>query len=353
MIAGTYTQGGQLRIVDVPVPETADDELLVRVEAAAICGSDIKIIRHGHRKLRNGQTLILGHELVGTVEKAGPKVADYPVGMRVGLAPNVGCAACEMCRRGLGNMCPDYQAFGITFDGGHAEMVRVPAEVIAQGNVIPLPNDVSSVDAALIEPLSCAVNSIRAGQVAEGDRVLVYGAGPMGLLNALVARAAGAQVWISDPNEKRLRFARQFPIDDAVNPQRTAVPDWIAGKTDGRGVDAVIVAVPSADLQREGLGLLAPYGRLCLFAGLPRGHGGVDLDTNAIHYKNLIVTGTTGGSARDYREALGLIQSGRVEVAKLVSHVIPFRDMEKAYQTALAGEGMKIVMVPEVTGVRG
>jgi L-iditol 2-dehydrogenase len=346
MIAGTYTQGGQLRVVDLRVPDIADDELLLRVEASAICGSDLKIIRHGHRKLRDGQTVTLGHEFVGTVQQAGSRVKDYPVGMRVGLVPNIGCGSCRMCRRGLGNMCPDYRAFGITFDGAHAECVRVPADAIAQGNVIPLPDDVSPVDASLIEPLSCAVNSIRAAQVAEGDMVLVYGAGPMGLLNALVARAAGAAgVLLSDLDEHRLRLAGQLGIDDTVNPRRSSVPQWAARKTEGRGLDAVIVAVPSAELQREGLGLLAPFGRLCLFAGLPRGHGGVELDTNAIHYRNLIVTGTTGGSARDYREALELVRTGRVEVARLVSHVFPFRDMQKAYNTALAGEGMKVVMV--------
>ena len=348
MIAGRYTQGGQLHVVDAPVPQAADDELLLRVEAAAICGSDVKIIRHGHRKLRDGQTVTLGHEFVGTVQQAGSRVQDYPAGTRVGVAPNIGCGSCEMCRRGLGNMCPDYEAFGITFDGAHAEFVRVPAGAIAQGNVVHVPEAVSDVEASLIEPLSCAVSSIRVSQVRAGDSVVIYGAGPMGMLNALVARAAGAERLMAvDLNQTRLDAARQFGVTDTVNPQRRSVPEWVAQQTGGRGVDVVIVAAPSAALQQEALGLLAPFGRLCLFAGLPRGHAGVELDTNAIHYKNLIVTGMTGGSAGDYRAALELVRTGKVDLSRLVSHVVPFCDMEQAYETALAGEGMKIVMAAE------
>ena len=192
MIAGRYTQGGQLQIVDVPMPRIGDDELLLRVEASAICGSDVKIIRHGHHKLHAGQTLILGHEFVGTIEESTARISGFPLGTRVGVVPNIGCGSCEMCRRELGNMCPEYEAFGITFDGGHAQFVRIPASAVRQGNVVPVPETIPAVDASLIEPLSCAVNSMRVAQVSAGDAVLIYGAGPMGLLNAMVASAAGA-----------------------------------------------------------------------------------------------------------------------------------------------------------------
>lgn len=345
MIAATYTHGGTLQIVDAPIPRIADDELLLRVEASAICGTDVKMIHHGHRKLPDGRSVILGHEFVGTIEQVGSRIDRYAPGTRVGVAPNIGCGSCEMCRRGLGNMCPDYQAFGITFDGGQAEFVRVPAQAVAQGNVIPIPDDAGSVEASLTEPLSCAVSSVRAAQVRPGDRVLVYGAGPMGLLNVMAAMAAGAsRVFVVDFNGARLDKARQLGAADVVNPGQQPVPPWLAQRTDRRGVDAVIVAAPVAALQQEGLGLLAPFGRLCLFAGLPPGHGPVALDTNAIHYRNLIVTGTTGGAAGDYRAALDLIRRRQVDVAPVISHVFAFRQMQKAYDTALSGRGLKIVI---------
>ncbi len=348
MLAGQYTQGGKLQIVDVPVPTISDDELLLRVEASAICGSDVKIIHQGHHKLRDGQTLILGHEFVGTIAQVGARLAGYSVGDRVGVAPNLGCGVCALCRQGLSNMCPAYDAFGITFDGGHAEFVRIPAKAIVQGNVVAIPDTLDRIAASLIEPLSCAVSSLRISQVQAADWVLVYGAGPMGLLNALVAKAAGAsRVIVVDLNDTRLDKARQLGATDVVNPQRQPVAQWVTEQTGGRGLDAVIVAVPVAALQQEGLGLLAPFGRLCLFAGLPRGQAGVALDTNAIHYKNLLVTGMTGGSARDYRAALELIQTGRVDVAPLISHVFSFRNLQQAYDTALSGKGLKIVIAQE------
>jgi threonine dehydrogenase-like Zn-dependent dehydrogenase len=348
MIAAQYTQGQGLSFKDVPRPKIQDDELLLRVEAAAICGTDTKIARQGHRKLRAGQSIILGHEFVGTIAEAGERMTNFRPGMRVGLAPNIGCGACECCGRGLMNMCPDYSAFGIDRDGAHTEFVRIPAAAMAQGNVIPLPDGLPAVEAVLAEPLSCAVNGIRAARIQPGDTVLIYGAGPMGLLNQLVAQISGAaRVLVIDVNEKRLAKAAALGAAAVFDPGAGSTAEWIAKQTGGRGVDAAVTAVPIRQVQQEALGLLAPFGRLCLFAGLSRGESPVALDTNAIHYKNLIVTGTTGGSPHDYRAALKLIASRRIDVRQVVSHSYPLRDVERAYETALAGAGLKIVLTAE------
>lgn len=348
MMAAVYTQGEQLRCVDAPVPDVGEDDLLVRVEATSLCGTDVKIARHGHRKLKPGQTIILGHEFVGTIEQAGARVANYRVGERVGIAPNIGCGSCEMCGRGLMNMCPDYSAFGINLDGSHTEFVRIPGPAILQGSVIRLANGVSSIEAALAEPLSCAVNGIRAARVEQGDVVLIYGAGPMGLMNLMLALLSGAaQVLVVDLNDARLEQARLLGAGQTLNPHHGSVKSWVMELTRNRGVNVVITAVPVADIQPEAVGLLAPFGRLCLFAGLPAGSPPTPLDTNAIHYKNLIVTGMTGGAPQDYRTALRLIEARRVDVSQIISHVIPLRDVAQAYKLALAGAGMKIVLAAE------
>jgi threonine dehydrogenase-like Zn-dependent dehydrogenase len=116
----------------------------------------VKIVHHGHRKLRDGQTIILGHEFVGVIERVGARVTGWRAGQRVGVAPNMGCGHCEMCARGLGNMCPDYSAFGIDRDGSHTELVRIPAAALAQNLVIALPPEIRPQDGAMAEPLSCA-----------------------------------------------------------------------------------------------------------------------------------------------------------------------------------------------------
>lgn len=177
--------------------------------------------------------------------------------------------------------------------------------------------------------------------------VLIYGAGPMGMLNLLLALVSGAsRVLVGDPNAQRLETARALGAA-THSPLGNSTKEWVARETRGRGVDIVITAVPLPQVQQEAVALLAPFGRLCLFAGLARGEAAVPLDTNAIHYKNLIVTGMTGGSPQDYRTALKLIESGRVDVRRIISDVFPINEVRKAYEVALSGRGMKVVMATE------
>lgn len=345
MIAARYTQGATFAITDVPAPQLPSGGLLLDVDAASICGTDAKIVRHGHRKLRAGQTITLGHEFVGRIHAADAGAGNWRVGQRVGIVPNIGCGACEMCARGLGNMCPSYSAFGIDRDGAHATQVSIPPAAIAQGLVVPLPESIDVISAALAEPLSCAVSSVRNCALNIGDTVLIYGAGPMGLLNLLVALVSGAsQVLVVDRKQHRLQRAESFGAAAVADSSKQSIPEFVKQQTGGRGVNAVIVAVPGAEAQQEAVQLLAPFGRLCLFAGLPRGADPVPLDTNAIHYRNLIVTGMTGGAPRDYMDAMRLIFNGRVDVRRVVSHVLPMHELKQAYDLVLSGQSMKVVL---------
>ena len=345
MIAATYTQGGRFEVAETPVPELHEGDVLLRVEAASICGTDTKIIRSGHRKLKDGQRIILGHEFAGVIEDVRGDAGRLKKGMRVGVAPNWGCGCCEACIRGLANYCPDYSAFGIESDGAHAEFVRVPAKAISQGNVVPLSDGLAWEEASLAEPLSCVVNAQSAVHIAPGDAVAVYGCGPMGLLHIILAAASGAgKVIALDINEARLESALKAGATHAVLSDKEDVAGRIKEITSGSGLDVVITAVPVAAVISEGLDLLAPFGRLCLFAGLPKEKPEATINANAVHYKNLLVTGTTGGSNKDYRKALGLIQSRRVDVRQIISHRFSLHEMGQAYDVALAGKGMKIVL---------
>lgn len=350
MIAAQYTQGtgGGFAVRDVPVPDIGEAEVLLRVDAASICGTDIKIIKHGHRKLRDGQTITLGHEFVGTIERLGKDVRGFSAGQRVGIAPNMGRPGSEMTVRGLANMDPDFSAFGINQDGGHAEYVRINAAAIEQGNVAVVPDMVPSIHATLAEPLSCAVSSIRNARIEPGDTVLIVGAGPMGLLNLMLAVVSGATELIAaDLDDQRLELARRLGATAAVNPRSVSLVEWISDRTHGRGVDVVINAVPVPQLQQELLSILAPFGRLCLFAGWPQGDDTVPLNTNPIHYKNLLVTGVTGGSNRDYATAMGIIAEGALAIPEIVSDILPMRDLQRAYDIAQDAGSMKVVLTAE------
>jgi L-iditol 2-dehydrogenase len=348
MLAATYTQGGALVIDQIPVPEIESDEILLRIRATSICGTDVKIVRSGHRKLSNAQRIVLGHEFAGVIERVGSRVVGWQTGERVGVAPNAGCGQCDACVRGKSNYCPAYTAFGIDRDGGHAPFVRIPARFITQGNIVPLPECVSDREASMLEPFSCVVNGVRAAEVGLGDSVVVYGAGPIGLLHAMLCRTAGAaQVIVIDPLPDRLQRAVEIGCDLICDPSHEDVPARVREATGGRGADVVITACPVAQVQTEAVQLLAPFGRLCLFGGLPKNVGPVPLDTNAIHYGRFFVTGTTGGSVEDYRIALRLVAGKRIDLTRVISHVFPLAELQRAYETALEGTGGKVVLVAE------
>ena len=345
MIAATYTQGGGFHVEDVPVPEIGDDELLIEVKAASICGTDLRIVRNGHRKLRDGQRIVLGHEFAGVVAKVGRGAGDFQEGHRVGVAPNMGCGQCGMCARGLPNMCPDYAAFGITLDGAHARYVRVPRAAVAQGSVLPLPESMPFQQACLIEPFSCVVNASRAVRMEPGEVALVFGAGPIGLMHVMLATLCGAsQVICADVQPARLNVAAELGATSVVNPTEEDVREHVMAATGGRGADVVITACSVAAVQEQAIGLLAPLGRLCLFGGLPKDGSHVRFDTNLIHYKQLVVTGVTGGAPRDFRTAMALVAAGRVPIDRVVSHRFPMHEMAAAYEAAASDDAMKVVI---------
>jgi len=347
MISAVYTQGKGFVIEESPVPEIGPDEILIKVQATALCGTDVKIAKFGHRTLAPGQRIILGHEFAGSVECVGSRVGGFAKGMRVGVAPNWGCGECPACRSGKSNMCPVYKAFGVNTDGAHAMYIRIPAAPIAQRNVVRLAEDMAWDQAALAEPLSCVINGQKGIHFKKGESILIYGAGPMGMLHLLLARATGAsKIVMVDQNPDRLSKALEIGADVVVNNAGESVADALKKAGLGDGVDAAVIAVPVRDLAQEALGLLATFGRLSLFAGLS-GDPNILLDSNAIHYRNLCVTGTTGGSVADYHEAVGLIGSGRVDVESVISHRFPLAQLDEAYEVARSGNGLKIVLTAE------
>jgi threonine dehydrogenase-like Zn-dependent dehydrogenase len=249
---------------------------------------------------------------------------------------------------GRANYCPSYTAFGIDRDGGQAPLVKIPGRFVTQGNVIPLPDKVSDTDAALLEPFSCVVNGIRVARIELGDTVVIYGAGPMGLMHVMLCRIAGAaRIIVVDPLGDRLEHARALGCDWTLDPSTDDVAALLERDTDGRGVDVVVAACPAPAVQAEAIRVLAPFGRLCLFGGLSKDTGRVSLDTNAIHYGNLLVTGSTGGSVADFRVALKLVAGQRMELSRIVSDIFRLDNLQQAYDKALSGAAGKVVLVAE------
>ena len=198
-----------LRLEEIPVPGVGPGEVLLKVKAAAICGTDIRMFRNGARGATPGNPLVLGHEVSGIVESVGPDVTGYRPGMAVAVAPNMGCGVCDQCVSGNTQMCDTYKAFGINIPGGFAPFMKIPREAVSQGNLAPIPDGGDFVSAALVEPLACVYNAFQRTAIVPGDTVLVIGAGPIGLMHAKVALMAGAaRVFMNDLSAERLSLCR-------------------------------------------------------------------------------------------------------------------------------------------------
>jgi L-iditol 2-dehydrogenase len=347
MLAAVYHGPHDIRLEEVPVPQQGPREAVMRVRAASICATDLRIFNHGHFKIPEGAVRILGHELAGEIVAVGEQVTHLEPGARVAVAPNVGCGVCWECVQGYNNLCPDYDAFGITLDGGFAEYMLITALAVQQGNVVEIPGSLSFVEAALSEPLSCCYNAQQACRLAPGETMVIMGAGPMGLMNLLLARYSGAgQVMVSEVQEARARQAVEFGADLVVDPSKRDLREAVLEATGGRGADVVIVAVGSAALQEQAVELAARRGRVNFFAGLAAGRDRACVNSNWIHYGQVTITGTTGSNHRQYRQTMQLLASGRLSLQPLATVRRPLQEVEAALADAASGEHLKVVLIP-------
>jgi len=345
MKAAFFYGVGDIRVEEVAEPRIQDNEMLLRVRAASICGTDLRISQHGHFKIPPGQRRVLGHEVAGNIVQVGRLVEGYQVGMRIAATPNIGCGVCEFCRDGYNNMCPNYEAFGISIDGGFAEYMRIPSSAIKGGNLFAIPDQVSYAEAALTEPLSCCYNALRSVNTTHNDVVLIIGAGPIGTLHVILNRIAGAKkIMVADIRQDRLDKIKEFGAHVTINSGENDLKDAVLRETNGRGADVIIAAVSNADLQAQAVQLLATHGRVNFFAGLGK-NALACIDTNRVHYRGLHLVGTTGSTNSDYARCLTLVAEGRAEVGRLLSKTFALDQINEAFAYAASGEGMKAMVV--------
>lgn len=332
-----------IRLIETAIPEINDDELLLKTDVAAICGTDIRMWKNGYKGVDNNNPLTLGHEFSGTIVQVGKNVSFYKEGMQVAVQPNIGCGICDRCVAGNFHLCDDYRAFGINIDGAFAEYIRIPAEAVQRGNLAVLPKGVSPEEAALTEPVSCAYNGFRKCFVKPGEYALVVGAGPIGYSHAMLLHMAGASVLMNDLFRERLELCKKFmPFIKTYhgNDLEGFVKEW----TNGKGLDIAITACPVPEVQAAMLPLMDYGGRVNFFGGIPASLQPVALDTNIVHYRELYLTGSTRSSIAHSRKILEFVSQGLIDIKSMVTDRYEINDIITAFENAGQAKGIKHVI---------
>ncbi len=333
-------------------PEPALDPAgaVLRVEACGICGTDARTFFNGDPKAPAPWQL--GHEPVGVLAEVGP-AAVLPAGVtqgdRVFLGSILTCGTCRWCLEGFQNLCEHHLLYGYDpYPGAYAELAAVPA--IAMKNLIPLPPELPSDLATVADPFACALNGIEQLDVRLGDKVVIFGSGPIGCWQAMMARDRGAsKVFLTDVSADRLKIAL-----DAIG---SAVDDaWVSGedngvaeameRTGGEGAERVSVAAPAKAAQQAALEVAAKRAKVVYFAGLPKHDPVSPLDMNELHYKELDIRGAYGATHRQYRITMDYLARRQDELARVVTHRFALEQIGDAFETIRSGAGLKMVIVP-------
>ncbi len=349
MQAAVYRGVNDVRLETVPVPQIGPGELLLRVHSCGVCGTDLKKIATGSHSAPR----IFGHETSGVVAAVGAGVREFQPGDRVVVFHHIPCRDCYYCRHNTFAQCSTYKKVGCTagFEpsgGGFAEYVRVMDWIVQKGTV-RIPEGVSFEQACFVEPVNTCMKGIEALRLVPGETVLTIGQGPIGIILSVLARKAGATVITSDLYPERLRIGVRLGLELIVDASQTSVVDRVREWTEGRGADAVILAVGGNSLIRTAMDAARPGGRVLLFAQTQHGEAVVDPAAICVDEKALV--GSYSASVALQEESVRFVMGREMDLEQLVSHRFPLTESAQALALAAHPQpsSLKIVIQPGCT----
>ena len=321
----------------MPIPVPGPQEVLIKVHQSAICGTDVHIWNWDEWAAATVPVgLVTGHEFCGRIVARGDAATRYAEGARVSGEGHIVCGTCRNCRAGRGHLCRNTRGVGVTHPGAFAEFLCLP-----EANVVPIPDDIPDEIAAIFDPLGNAVHTALSFDLV-GEDVLVTGAGPIGIMGALVAQRAGARkVVITDINETRLALARSVGVVNAVNPSYEQLPDLMRriGMKEGFDIGLEMSGAPSAF--RDMIHNMNNGGKIALLGIAPKGF---DIDWNEVIFKMLTIKGIYGREMFEtWYKMIALVQSG-LDLSGLITHRIPIDDFEDGFAAMISGQAGKVVM---------
>jgi len=346
MLAAVYRGVNDVRVETVPVPKIGPAEMLVRVHSCGVCGTDLKKISTGS----HAPPRIFGHETSGVVAAVGQDVREYRPGDRVMVFHHIPCRECFYCRNKTFAQCATYKKVGCTagFEpsgGGFAEYVRVMDWIVQHGTV-RIPDGVSFEQACFVEPVNTCMKGIEALDLHEGEKVLTIGQGPIGIILSTLARKAGVTLITSDLYAERLRIGGSFGLDLTIDASRTNVVDRVRELTEGRGADAVILAVGGNSLIRTAMDAARPGGRVLLFAQTQHGEATIDPAAVCVDEKTLV--GSYSASVDLQDASVRFVMGREMDMERLVTHRFPLSESAEALALAAHPQpsSMKVVIQP-------
>lgn len=320
MISAILTDIKQLSITETPIPEVSNGQKLLKVLYCALCKTDAKMFFHGHRDLCCPR--VLGHEAV---------LQDQKTGLKYLLYPGVCCGICENCTSGYENLCDTIKIAGFNFDGALRQYVSVPVNCL-----IKLPETINPAIATLAEPLACCINALEQLQLLKGSQVLIFGAGPVGLLMALAVKESSGEAFIVETNPQKLERAKLFLKELNINTNVLAL---------ALQFDAAINACASPETFQEGLKHLKKRGKYCVFSGLTGDSSTISTDSiNKIHYKQLTITGAYGCTRNNMLNTLAILEKHQTILETLIEQFICINDIEEHLNSIWSGEAYKYIV---------
>ncbi|NOQ44801.1 MAG: alcohol dehydrogenase catalytic domain-containing protein [Nitrosopumilus sp.] len=329
-----------ISVEDTEKPVLGSGDILVQMHACGICGSDLEKVfgQYGKPSMR------LGHEPAGIILDVGSNVDDFKTGDRVFTHHHVPCYSCHYCKHGNETTCKKYSETNLSPCGLSEEYV-VPEWNVTHGGVLKLPESMTFEEAAMIEPLACCVRSWSKYNYQEGDSAAIFGVGPTGMMHVMLAHSKKfSKIFCFDVNDFRLDFAKKFNVSETINSKDENRVEKILNQTDGRGVDVAIVATSSLKALEDAIEMVRNGGAIMMF-GVPSKGTKIDLDMSKVYSKEITLVTSYAASDSDTKDALGLIESSKINVKQLVTHTYPITDSQKAFDHARTGENaMKIII---------
>ena len=341
MKAALLYGANDVRLEEVDRPRPAAHEVIVKVEVALTCGTDLKAYHRGYHAMLGQFPTAFGHEFAGVVVAVGDEVARFTPGMRVVAANSAPCNSCFYCRVGQSSLCDNLEFL----NGAYAEYIRVPPSIVRQ-NLLPIPPQLSFQQAAICEPLACVVHGIEESNVKMGDTVAVIGAGPIGLMLVRLAKLKGARVIVIGRNDFKLERAKQLGADEAISIYENPNPEGLIREmTEGRGVDVAIEAVGLPEIWERTIDITRKGGTVNLFGGCEKGTS-VRVDTEKLHYHERKILGVFHHTPRYIATALALVARDPSGFDVLVTHELPLSELKGAFNIIDGRHALKVAIVP-------